>query len=221
MGPRFTIIHNPTTEHVQIFRRQPGIGGVGGWETGRQQLIRKQVCMFSFFNQSAFPYVLFFLLTPSSCPALFCPPTPHPGKRCFTNQPANTGLNFNFSFLPWPHTAQICCCCAVWGASVSQKWTIRADSLQTALIYVPLSPGANRQVNKAWQRWGDTLSVSCCPSLFKYIVCLCNIPLQGINYYSLYVVPYNVLSAAHIHLIYSSATTEKLCLVRDKKEKRE
>lgn len=177
--PRFTIIHNPTTEHVQIFRRQPENWG-GGWlgDSGRQQLARRPVCMFSLFNQSAFPYMLFsHLLTPPCCPALFCPS----GKRCFTNLPANSGLNFNFCFLPWPHTAQICRCCAVWRASVSQKWTNHADSLQTALIYVQLSPGANRQVNKAWQRWGDTLSVNCCPSLFKYIVCLCNILLQGVK----------------------------------------
>lgn len=154
------------------------LGGGWWWDSGRQQLARRHVFMSSLSNQSAFPYILFSpLLTPSWCPALFCPP----GKRCFTNPPANTGLNFNRCFLPWPHTAQICCCCAVWRASVSQKWTNRADSLQTALIYVQLSPGANRQVNKAWQRWVDTLSVNCCPSLFKYIVCLCNIPLQGVK----------------------------------------
>lgn len=175
-SPSFTILRLNTCMFSAGSQKIGGVGWLG--DSGRQQLARRPVCMFSLFNQSAFPYMLFsHLLTPSCCPALFCPS----GKRCFTSQPANSGLNFNFCFLPWPHTAQICRCCAVWRASVSQKWTNHADSLQTALIYVQLSPGANRQVNKAWQRWGDTLSVNCCPSLFKYIVCLCNILLQGVK----------------------------------------
>lgn len=90
-----------------------------------------------------------------------------------TTPPANTILNFDSCFLAWPRAARICCCYVDLGVSVSQKWTNRTDSLQTAVIYTQVSPGADKQVNKAWQRWGDTLSANCCPSLFKYTVSLC------------------------------------------------
>lgn len=137
-----------------------------------------------------------------------------------TTPPANTILNFDSCFLAWPRAAPICCCCADLGVSVSQKWTNRTDSLQTAVIYTRVSPGADKQVNKAWQRWGDTLSANCCPSLFKYTVSLCITVTGGCK--SLYVEPaqeklqlyavvrYDVLSTPHIHLIYFSASTTKI-----------
>lgn len=56
MRPQFSIIHNPTTEHVQNIRRQPEIWG---WVVGRlwaPTACRRHVCMSSLFNQSAFPY---------------------------------------------------------------------------------------------------------------------------------------------------------------------
>lgn len=144
-----------------------------------------------------------------------------------TTPPANTILNFDSCFLAWPRAARICCCCVDLGVSVSQKWTNRTDSLQTAVIYTQVSPGADKQVNKAWQRWGDTLSANCCPSLFKYTVSLCITVTGGCK--SLYmgsaqeklqlyvVVRYDVLSTPHIHLIYSSASTKKLCPIRDQR----